>query len=241
MSITAGPSRSSRSAGQPSPGRNCVRDGALRQVAADPLVAQLLRRLLLDRHSPVAHASPSSCRGGHARVRGARVPGAATREVARSGRHGRHALPIDARRRGSHHPRRRSRHPARSPGRRPVGPPVVGPPADRGAGGDHGRTPRVLPGRRAGRHDRQLPGHVRGFRGARNRPGAADALLRRSVDLALAARSRHVAECLAAGSPEPWPLFVAASVGPYGAMLADGSEYRGRYGRTVARAARLPP
>ncbi|WP_263251777.1 homocysteine S-methyltransferase [Saccharopolyspora rosea] len=26
---------------------------------------------------------------------------------------------------------------------------------------------------------------------------------------------------------------VAASVGPYGAMLADGSEYRGRYGRTV--------
>lgn len=26
------------------------------------------------------------------------------------------------------------------------------------------------------------------------------------------------------------PLWVAASVGPYGAMLADGSEYRGRYG-----------
>lgn len=30
------------------------------------------------------------------------------------------------------------------------------------------------------------------------------------------------------------PLWVAASVGPYGAMLADGSEYRGRYGRTLA-------
>jgi homocysteine S-methyltransferase len=29
-------------------------------------------------------------------------------------------------------------------------------------------------------------------------------------------------------------LWVAASVGPYGAMLADGSEYRGRYGLTVA-------
>ncbi|WP_406408422.1 homocysteine S-methyltransferase [Streptomyces halstedii] len=28
-------------------------------------------------------------------------------------------------------------------------------------------------------------------------------------------------------------VWVAASVGPYGAMLADGSEYRGRYGRTV--------
>ncbi|MEV6759376.1 homocysteine S-methyltransferase [Streptomyces sp. NPDC051105] len=29
------------------------------------------------------------------------------------------------------------------------------------------------------------------------------------------------------------PLWVAASVGPYGAMLADGSEYRGRYGLRV--------
>ncbi|MFF7985126.1 homocysteine S-methyltransferase [Streptomyces sp. NPDC007901] len=29
------------------------------------------------------------------------------------------------------------------------------------------------------------------------------------------------------------PLWVAASVGPYGAMLADGSEYRGRYGLSV--------
>ncbi|MGA5648694.1 homocysteine S-methyltransferase [Streptomyces seoulensis] len=28
------------------------------------------------------------------------------------------------------------------------------------------------------------------------------------------------------------PLWVAASAGPYGAMLADGSEYRGRYGLT---------
>jgi homocysteine S-methyltransferase len=30
-------------------------------------------------------------------------------------------------------------------------------------------------------------------------------------------------------------LLVAASVGPYGAFLADGSEYRGRYGVTAAR------
>ncbi|MFF3499660.1 homocysteine S-methyltransferase [Streptomyces sp. NPDC003247] len=30
------------------------------------------------------------------------------------------------------------------------------------------------------------------------------------------------------------PLYVAASVGPYGAMLADGSEYRGGYGLGVA-------
>ncbi|MEU6081574.1 homocysteine S-methyltransferase [Streptomyces sp. NPDC047108] len=47
------------------------------------------------------------------------------------------------------------------------------------------------------------------------------ALLRRSVALA-----RHAA----AGRDDLW---IAASVGPYGAMLADGSEYRGRYGLGV--------
>jgi homocysteine S-methyltransferase len=53
--------------------------------------------------------------------------------------------------------------------------------------------------------------------------GRAEAagLLRRSVALA-----RRAA---AAGQG----VRVAASVGPYGAMLADGSEYRGRYGLTV--------
>ncbi|GAA2247489.1 homocysteine S-methyltransferase [Streptomyces ruber] len=35
------------------------------------------------------------------------------------------------------------------------------------------------------------------------------------------------------------PLWVATSVGPYGAMLADGSEYRGRYGLTVAELERF--
>lgn len=51
-------------------------------------------------------------------------------------------------------------------------------------------------------------------------------LLRRSVELARAARDE-----LAADGRERW---VAASVGPYGAALADGSEYRGRYGLSVA-------
>lgn len=37
-----------------------------------------------------------------------------------------------------------------------------------------------------------------------------------------------------AGAP-----YVAASVGPYGAVLADGSEYRGRYGLTVAQLERF--
>ncbi|QZA20162.1 homocysteine S-methyltransferase [Mycobacterium malmoense] len=49
-------------------------------------------------------------------------------------------------------------------------------------------------------------------------------LLRRSVELAKAARDE-------VGAPGLW---VAASVGPYGAALADGSEYRGRYGLSVA-------
>ncbi|MEV7560697.1 homocysteine S-methyltransferase [Streptomyces sp. NPDC089795] len=48
------------------------------------------------------------------------------------------------------------------------------------------------------------------------------ALLRRSVRLA--ARAAEAAD------QEVW---VAASVGPYGAVLADGSEYRGRYGLGV--------
>lgn len=58
------------------------------------------------------------------------------------------------------------------------------------------------------------------------RAGAAT-LLARSVELAGEARSRYRAERAPA---DPGPLLVAASVGPYGAFLADGSEYRGRYG-----------
>ena len=53
------------------------------------------------------------------------------------------------------------------------------------------------------------------------------------MDLAVAARGQYLGERSATGLPMPAPLFVAASVGPYGAMLADGSEYRGDYGRTV--------
>ncbi|MER6997012.1 homocysteine S-methyltransferase [Streptomyces sp. NPDC000410] len=52
--------------------------------------------------------------------------------------------------------------------------------------------------------------------------GETAALLARSVELARAAAER--------ADQEVW---VAASAGPYGAMLADGSEYRGRYGLTV--------
>lgn len=58
---------------------------------------------------------------------------------------------------------------------------------------------------------------------------AAD-LMRLSVQLALEARDAFWAhEANRAGRSHP---FVAASVGPYGAFLADGSEYRGNYGLT---------
>jgi homocysteine S-methyltransferase len=56
---------------------------------------------------------------------------------------------------------------------------------------------------------------------------AARALITLSVTLA-----RDVRDALADSHPG---LLVAASVGPYGAFLADGSEYRGRYGVPAAR------
>ncbi len=57
-------------------------------------------------------------------------------------------------------------------------------------------------------------------------------LMRLSVRLALEARDAFWAEpANRAGRVRP---LVAASVGPYGAYLADGSEYRGDYGLSVA-------
>jgi len=52
----------------------------------------------------------------------------------------------------------------------------------------------------------------------------AERLMRRSVELAAAARDE-------VGGDDRW---VAASVGPYGAALANGEEYVGRYGLSVA-------
>ncbi|MFI1047733.1 homocysteine S-methyltransferase [Streptomyces griseoruber] len=64
-------------------------------------------------------------------------------------------------------------------------------------------------------------------------PEEAARLLALSVELAREAarqaRDKGIAQ----------PLWVAASVGPYGAMLADGSEYRGRYGLSVAELERF--
>lgn len=51
--------------------------------------------------------------------------------------------------------------------------------------------------------------------------------------LALSVETAREAARRAAAKGVTRPLWVAASVGPYGAMLADGSEYRGRYGLSV--------
>lgn len=59
----------------------------------------------------------------------------------------------------------------------------------------------------------------------------ATSLMKRSVELACEARDSFWADpANHVGRQRP---LVAASVGPYGAMLADGSEYRGHYGLTV--------
>jgi homocysteine S-methyltransferase len=53
-------------------------------------------------------------------------------------------------------------------------------------------------------------------------PEAAAAALRLSVDLAVAARERYRKQ-------SPRPVWIGASLGPYGAALHDGSEYHGNY------------
>ncbi|MDH6579471.1 homocysteine S-methyltransferase [Kitasatospora sp. MAP5-34] len=67
---------------------------------------------------------------------------------------------------------------------------------------------------------------------ARRGVGRAEAarLLGSSVELAREAARR---------TPGDRPRWVAASVGPYGAVLADGSEYRGRYGLSEAELERF--
>jgi homocysteine S-methyltransferase len=62
----------------------------------------------------------------------------------------------------------------------------------------------------------------------------AEQLMQRSVELARQAREEFADDGV--------PRWVAASVGPFGAALADGSEYRGRYGmtRTALRAWHRP-
>jgi homocysteine S-methyltransferase len=68
-----------------------------------------------------------------------------------------------------------------------------------------------------------------GFAAAGIEAAEAASLIGRSVALAIEARRRFTI-----GEGSTADLLVAASVGPYGAMLADGSEYSGDYGLSVA-------
>ncbi|XP_022138564.1 homocysteine S-methyltransferase 3-like [Momordica charantia] len=65
-------------------------------------------------------------------------------------------------------------------------------------------------------------------------------LLRKSVEIALGAREIYLEQCTkdswdftGSGGGSRRPTLVAASVGSYGAYLADGSEYSGKYGDSV--------
>ncbi|MXW56825.1 MAG: homocysteine S-methyltransferase [Gemmatimonadales bacterium] len=62
-------------------------------------------------------------------------------------------------------------------------------------------------------------------------------ILRDSVGLAISARADFLGGRVAPDRPPPGsrpPPLVAASIGPYGAYLADGSEYTGDYGLSAA-------
>ena len=74
---------------------------------------------------------------------------------------------------------------------------------------------------------------IPGFEAAGLSRAAALASIRTSVEVARRARDRFVDET----GVDADGLLVAGSVGPYGAMLADGSEYRGDYdpGETALR------
>jgi homocysteine S-methyltransferase len=67
-----------------------------------------------------------------------------------------------------------------------------------------------------------------GFTARGKTPGEARRLIALSVELAQEARRRFWNAEGRVGSQRVWPL-VVGSIGPYGAALADGSEYRGNY------------
>uniref|UniRef100_A0A6B2LAG7 Hcy-binding domain-containing protein n=1 Tax=Arcella intermedia TaxID=1963864 RepID=A0A6B2LAG7_9EUKA len=69
-----------------------------------------------------------------------------------------------------------------------------------------------------------------GFKKIGLEEGAVKELLRKSVDLAVSAKERYLKNT---ASPQR-PIFVAGSVGPYGAHLNDGSEYKGEYAAALS-------
>ena len=78
---------------------------------------------------------------------------------------------------------------------------------------------------------------IPGFEAAGMDREAALEAIRRSVELARRARAGYLEATVDAGATTDVTraLLIAGSVGPYGAMLADGSEYRGDYDPGEAR------
>ncbi|GAV80614.1 S-methyl_trans domain-containing protein [Cephalotus follicularis] len=81
---------------------------------------------------------------------------------------------------------------------------------------------------------------IQGFEAKGLSAQEAEALLGRSVEIASEAREIYYSRCtkdsrdfIENGGISRCPILVAASVGSYGAYLADGSEYSGNYGETV--------
>ncbi|KAH7573826.1 hypothetical protein ACOSQ2_007996 [Xanthoceras sorbifolium] len=82
---------------------------------------------------------------------------------------------------------------------------------------------------------------IQGFEAKGFSTEEAEGLLRRSVEIACEARDVYYDRCtkdswdlIDKGITSRRPVLVAASVGSYGAYLADGSEYSGNYGDAIS-------
>ncbi|KAE8660662.1 Homocysteine S-methyltransferase 2 [Hibiscus syriacus] len=79
---------------------------------------------------------------------------------------------------------------------------------------------------------------IQGFEGKGFSREQSESLLKKSVEIAIEARQMYYERCSKSSSDgigdgkvlKKRPILVAASVGSYGAYLADGSEYSGHYG-----------
>ncbi|CAM8995089.1 unnamed protein product [Rhodiola kirilowii] len=80
---------------------------------------------------------------------------------------------------------------------------------------------------------------IQGFEAKGLSKHESETLLRRSVEIALEARDIYNERCAKStsdvGGNSARPVLVAASVGSFGAYLADGSEYSGKYGPKISK------
>ena len=123
---------------------------------------------------------------------------------------------------------RRARHRARAPRRGSARSALVGEILLERPEHDPRSASRLLPGRCRYRDHRDLSSDASRDSAARGiERGRGAGLMRDAVALAAAAREEFWSE--PSNRADRLRPLIAASVGPYGAMLADGSEYRGRY------------